>query len=253
MVQPDISGFSNAAALQAAFDFGIRYIIDDTSRPGWDNPSPNAGFVNGVAPSPNASIYPPGSNPPPILVVPRRPSNLFYNLSTPAEFVSEYNCFYGPNGTCAGGQFRYWPRDLSYTEILDKESDMWLQYLLKWDVDPLMFHQANLRAYDGTRSLLGDLVDATLAKYNQMVNLPIRSEAQHDLGVRVANRMAYNASGLTAVLTPCSNLTLSVTQPALVPLTGVIYGTNQEVYGGQNISYVQATPGAPVIVPVTCQ
>ena len=67
LVQPDISGLSNPQFLQAAKDFGIKYLISDTSRPGGANPSPNAGFYTASQPS--------------ILVVPRRPTNLFYNLA----------------------------------------------------------------------------------------------------------------------------------------------------------------------------
>jgi hypothetical protein len=239
LVQPDISGLYNPDFFRAAKDFGIRYIIADTSRVGWNNPSPNAGFYSPLEPS--------------ILIIPRRPTNLFYNLSTPAEWVSEYNCYYGPSGTCAGGTFRYWDRNLTYAEILDKESDMLLQYLLKWDVDPLMFHQANLRAYDGVRSLLSDLIDATLAKYNRMVTLPIRSDPQHVIGARMANRMAYNSAGARGVLVPCANVTLSVANSAAtVPVTGIAYGPNTETYGGQSISYLPIAPGANVTVPLSC-
>lgn len=229
MVQPDISGLYNAEFQRAAKDFGIKYLISDTSRPAWNNPSPNAGFYSSFQPS--------------ILIIPRRPTNLFYNLSTPEEWVSEYNCFYGPTGICAGGQFRYWDRNLTYAEILDKESDMWLQYLLKWDIDPLMFHQANLRAYNGANSLLGDLIEATLAKYTRMYNLPITFITQHNIGIKMAERMAYNASGVTATLMPCQSITLRTARPARIPVTGVVYGTaaNREVYGGQNISYVTLT------------
>ena len=239
MIQPDISGLTNTAFFQAAKAFGIQYIIADTSRAGWNNPSPNAGFYSPLEPS--------------ILIIPRRPTNLFYNLSTPAEWVSEYNCYYGPTGTCAGGQWRFWDHDLSYAEILDKESDMMLQYLLKWDIDPLMFHQANLRAYDGVRSLLSDLIDATLAKYNRWVNLPIRSEPLHQLGARMAARMTYDASGVQAVLTPCTSLTLSVANSANVPVTGVSFGSVTETYGGQTISHIPVAPNASVTIPLACQ
>src|SRR5206468_10038017 len=116
----------------------------DTSRAGWSNPTPNTGFY---------SAHQPG-----LLIIPRHATNLFYNVRTPAEWVSEYNCYYGPQGTCANGKRRFWDHNLTYAEILDKESDKWLQYLLKWDIDPIMFHQPNLGAYEGDRSLLGNLI-----------------------------------------------------------------------------------------------
>src|SRR5205807_6015845 len=45
-VQPDISGLNAPNALQALHDFGVQYIISDTSQAGWNNPSPNAGFYS---------------------------------------------------------------------------------------------------------------------------------------------------------------------------------------------------------------
>ena len=55
-------------------------MITDTSRPGWDNPAPNIGMFSEVQPS--------------IYLVPRRPTNLFYDASTPAEWVGQYNDLY---------------------------------------------------------------------------------------------------------------------------------------------------------------
>src|SRR5688500_3102418 len=43
-------------------------------------------------------------------------------------------------------------QDLSYQEILGKESDIWLRYMIRYDMRPLMFHQPNVCAYDGVRS-----------------------------------------------------------------------------------------------------
>ncbi len=235
LVQPDISGLNNSEFFRAAADHGTKYLIADTSRAGWENPSPNIGIslANGLG----------------ALIIPRRPTNLFYNLSTPEEWVSEYNCYYGPTGTCADGAYRYWSSDLTYAEILDKESDVWLQYLLKWDVDPLMFHQSNVRAHDGTNSLLGELLDATLAKYSQLSNVPVQFITQHDIGIKMAERMTYNAAGVTATLTPCKSIVLTAQSNARVPLTGVAFGTSEK-FAGQDISYVAVTAGQPITVPL---
>lgn len=232
MIQPDISGLNNPAFLRAAVDFGIRWILSDTSQPGWNNPTPNTGFYSSYQPS--------------ILIIPRRPTNLYYNVSTPAEWVSEYNWFYAP-----GGQFAYWDHALSFPEILDKESDMMLLYMLRYDVDSLMFHQPNLRAYDGTRSLMGDLIDATLAKYEQLFNLPVLSPGQVATGQVMAARMAYNKSGAKATLNlgPSPTITLRVTNAATVPLTGVTMATGTETYGGQKVSRITLPAGGTATVP----
>jgi hypothetical protein len=241
-VQPDISGLSNQVFQQAANAWGINYMISDTSRAGWNNPTPNAGFYAQYAP---------------ILIIPRHPSNLFYNLTTPAEWVSEYNCYYGPvggpngSGSCLGGQWSYWSQPLTYPQILDVESNFMLSYLLKWDIDPLMFHQPNIKAYDGVHSLYGDLIGTVLAKYTAVYNLPIVDDSEHNIGIDMAQRMGYDASGVKASLVPCQSITVTTVAAAVIPVTGVRSGGNAEDYGGQSISHLKLDAGQSVTIPTT--
>ena len=126
---------------------------------------------------------------------------------------------------------------------------MILQYMLKWDIDPLMFHQPNTGTYDTVHSTLGDLIDATLAKYNGMYSLPVVNLSEHEIGQRMAARMAQNNSGVRAQLVPCTSLTISASQPATITLTGVAFGANTKTYSGQSISYVQLGAGQSVTLP----
>ena len=119
LVNPGYTGLTTAEVMRATFDAGIRFQVADTSVPGYDNPSPNAGIYNPLQPQ--------------ILMIPRRPTNLFFNVSTPDQWVAEYNDIYRS----------FWGRDLTYAEILDNESDVLAQYLLKGENDPWMFHQAD--------------------------------------------------------------------------------------------------------------
>jgi hypothetical protein len=232
MIQPEISGLDNPEFLRAAKDFGIRYILSDTSQPGWKNPSPNTGFYSVHQPS--------------ILIIPRYPTNLYYNVSTPAEWLSEYNHFYAP-----GGLFPTWDRALTYAEVLDKESEVWLRYLLKFDLNPVMFHQSNLRAYNNANSLLGDLITATMRKYNSMYRLQIRNPSQHEAGILMAARMAYNDSGVRGqiLLGTTNSIALTTVKPVKVPLTGITFGTSRETYGGQTISSISLGANGSVTVP----
>jgi hypothetical protein len=252
LVQPDISGLTNPTTMQAARDFGIRYMISDASRPGWNNPSPNAG------------IYSPLQSQ--ILVIPRRANNLFFNIYNPADWLAEYNCFYYKlNSIKCGGssfeQFRYLDQPITYEGILEHESDQLLQYLLKWDIDPIMFHQPNVVEYAPGRTVLGDLVKRLLDKYNSVYTLPIRNMRQHQVGLTMADRMRFNAAksaGLSAAIVPCGAAsaapTITLTSPVatVVPVTGVRFGNTVETYGGQNISYVDIKAGQTVLVPLTC-
>jgi hypothetical protein len=188
-----------------------------------DNPTPQAGIYNPLKPA--------------ILMIPRRPVNLFYNVTTPTEWTNEYNYLY----------HSYWGRDLSYDEILGKESDVLLQYLLRGEVDPWMFHQTNLRAYDGVHSLLGDLLDRTLDKYGKLFVLPVRSLTLAGLGEWTGSRMRYNAAGVRASFVPDQGtITITASDWAVVPVTGLC-ADSAEVYGGQCISHILVGPGQTVV------
>ncbi len=224
IVTPNVTGLYNVNAMTAARDTGIKYLVSDTSVRGEENPYPNCGKYNDLVPS--------------IFQIPRRPNNLFYNVATPAEWASEYNFLYRD----------YWGRDLSYQEILHVESEMLLMYLLKGENDPWMYHQPNLYAYDGTHSLLSDLLDMTIDKYLAFYNLPILSPTQDGLGLEVENRTNYIAAKVTAVISKGA-ITFRAKQNAIVPVTG-LYTPDALFYGGQHISFIPVTPGQAVVVPL---
>jgi len=222
LVTPDVSGLTNPDAMSAAWNAGIRFLVTDTSKPGYDNPTPQAGIYNPLQPG--------------ILMIPRRPVNLYYNVTTPTQWTNEYNYLY----------HSYWGRDLTYDEILGKESDVLLQYMLRGEIDPWMFHQGNLRAYDGVHFLLGDLLDRTLSKYSKIFVLPVRSLDMVSLGEWTANRMRYDAAGVRASFTPSrGTITMTASAAAVVPVTGLC-SESSEAYGGQCISHVSVAAGQTV-------
>lgn len=225
MVTPEISGLFNADAMKAAKDLGIRYTVGDTSRPELGTPPPNMAVPNPVEPS--------------IMMIPRRPNNLFYNVSTPEQWVSEYNHLYRS----------FWGRNLSYQEILDRESDVLLQYVIKGELYPWMFHQANLRFFDGKRSLLTDLLDAVISKYKAKFKLPVLSPRQDSIARKIENRMAFADADVEVTFHKGSNvLRISAEDTAIVPLTGVTYGSSVESYGGRSTSYVKVPAGGVVTI-----
>ena len=225
LVTPEISGLENPPAMRAAREAGVRFLVSDASRPEWDNPSPNAGFPHPLEPS--------------ILVIPRYPNNLGYDVSTPEQWTEQYNDRYKET---VG-------RNLGYEEILEKESEVLLSYLLKGDIDPWMFHQANLRAYDGKRTLLTDLLDRTLEKYDALFEVPILSPTQDEIGEQMELRMKYNEAEVRASLVPGERIKLEAKEAAKVPVTGLRKG-DAERYGGQYISYVELDAGESVTLPL---
>jgi len=253
LVQPDISGLENSVFWQAAQEFGFRYILMDTSktydfRPTLSAIPPNTGFYS------SRDTFVSGN--PRILIIPRYPTNLFYNVSTPVEWVSEYNHFYAALPPSQGGIGFV----SDYQQILEREAEVLVRYMLKYNANSWMFHAANLRDYDGAgpnnKSLLSDLLDAVTAKYSAMYSLPMLSPSQSTIGQIMAARMAYNtavASGLRGRVVFGTGTSIELTNPGSVAVTVPVTGVNVggTVYGGQPISTfsLPASGSTTVAVP----
>ena len=222
VVTPGITGLDNAEVMRAAYDVGIRQLVSDTSVAGQGNPSPNAGYLNAQVPG--------------ILSIPRRPTDLYFNVSQPSEWVTEY-------GDRHMGTF-------SYDQIIAAGSDTLVRYLLRGENDPWMFHQANIRDLGGGQSLFTTLMDATLAKYAACATFPVMSLTMEELAQRVNARMAFNASGVSATIAPGSKLTVRVNNAATIPITGVCTPA-VEMYAGQVISGVPLAAGQSITLSLT--
>jgi hypothetical protein len=225
LVTPEVSGLANLNVMQAAWDAGVRYVVSDTSREGGDNPKPNIGKYNDVELG--------------ILQIPRKPTNLYYNVSTPEEWMAEYNDRYRT----------FWGRDLTYEEILDKESQNLLIYLLQGNIDPTMYHQPNARAYDGVRSLLGDLLDMAFDKFRTHSTLPVMSPDMHVAGARMANTKARNDARVVAAMTP--GVSVSFSSPVAVEFAvSGLCTSGCENYAGKCITNVTVGAGQTVTFPL---
>src|SRR5205807_9926002 len=164
-----------------------------------------------------------------ILEVPRRPTNIFYNVatpysSTPGSEPDEYNYFYGPNGISrigGPGGPPFFTTNQTYAQVLDREAEFIVLNMLRGEVYPLMFHQANASRYNGTDSLLTDLMGATLAKFRQYSSIPAGSLSLTGIGQVVEDRMSFNSSGVSATLTPGLTLAIHASRTATIPITGL--------------------------------
>jgi len=203
----------------------------------------------------DAGAVPAGS----ILTVPRRATNIFYNTATAGLGANgsepdEYNWFYAPGGLRqkVNGKPDF-PSAQTYAQVIENETNIMLQNLLKYEAYSVMFHQSNLWFYDGTHCLLTDVVDRLLTRFRAMVSnsLPVASLSQAQIGQLAKDRMTYNASGVDATLNPGVNISIKVTKNATIPVTGVVSctaRTNCTAYGGQNTVKVAATTAAAVTV-----
>ena len=236
MVTPGISGLTNLNVLNAAAKAGIRYLVSDTSKAGYMPATPNTGtftFNN-------------------ILLIPRRPTNLFYNTVTGAtgaagSLTDEYNYFFGPSGRFKDGSGNpFFPRVQSYADIVNTESENLLTYMLRTEIYPQMYHQSNLHLYNGKNSLFADVHEAAMLKFEAISNLPVISLTQADLGRELEARMAVLSANISGVLTPGTGVTILGGVTANVPVTGICFGSACESYGGQCLSKVPITAGSPV-------
>jgi hypothetical protein len=235
LVTPQISGLNNPDFVNQAVADGLRYVVSDTSVIGQSNngpnPSPNVGIVSTI----NPLLY----------EVPRHPTNLFYNVSTPEDWTAEYQCIFA-------GQAPY--DTFTYDDIQQNVSQTLLTYMLKGDMDPLMFHMSNLHAYDGVHSILGDLLDDTLSNYATLLKFPVLSPTLDHLALSMQARTQYNLSAVSASLV--SNTSIQITVPsgspissATIPVTG-LDSPGAEDYAGQKISHIQVNRGQPVTLPL---
>jgi hypothetical protein len=236
LVTPALTGLNNPAVLQAAYDTGVREVITSPASPSWSDPSPNSGvsLQGGFG----GSTYS-------ILGIPRRDTNLFWDVSTPEQWVAQDHCLY------PAGQYGY---AATYNDILTRESSVMLMYMLSGDVNPLGFHALNIRAYDGTHSLLGDLVDRTVQRYAQLVNVPYASPSMDKVAALAVQRHQLDQARprlIANITTSSGGKLLHVVSPSEVtlPVTGLRM-RGSEIYAGQPITYLSMNGGQNVSVRV---
>lgn len=206
-VTPEITGLGNPEAVAGLLAAGVESVVSDASRreeeypdaPG-NNPSPNVGRPNPMDPA--------------LFQVPRHPTGIFFNCSTADEEVGLYNQLYR----------EHWGRDLTYPEILEVDTEVALSYLLSYDVDPLMFHQANLRFWSdgGWHSLYTDWVDRLVQRFGALVRLPVLGLDLHQVAAVMQERAALDRCGVTATLSADRRrLHLESVGACVVPITGL--------------------------------
>ena len=234
LVTPQISGLNNAQFLEGAASEGVRYLVSDASRPEFLPARPNSVKPSGL----QSGIY----------FIPRRPTAIFYNVSDaeprrPGSEPDEYNFLFGPDG-----QFRrsdgspFHAAEQNYEAIVDRDRDLTLKYMLRGEMYPLMFHQANLWRYQGGRTLMTDLLESTMSRFESISRLPVLSVSQSRLGQLLEERLGYWQANVRATLVPGGHVTITADRPAVVPVTGVCEAAC-ESYGPFRVASVAIPAG----------
>ncbi|GGQ99379.1 Agd3-related carbohydrate deacetylase [Deinococcus ruber] len=223
-------GASNPNFLQAAVNNGAQFIPSNHSVVSqYDSTCSICGVTHPL----NSGIF----------LVPRWPTNIFYDVTTPDESAAAYNSVYGPTGT-----FPFWDHNLSFSEILDKESDIGLSHWLSGTAFPHYMHQPNLRQYAPGHSLAYDWEAATLKKYASYSTLPLNTLRWDDLGAYVKDHTSYMKSGTTGSWNRLLHIaTIKSGSGGAAYLTGGIGGT-LSLYAGKTISRVQLGAGQTTFI-----
>jgi len=217
----------NPNFLNAATALGVRTFAADVSRP-------NQGKIQRI----------PGYN---AIILPRYPTAIFYNATTPAEDTDEYNYIHHERYLAMGIDPCLVPEAIctprTYEGILAAEADTTLRQMLSYRPFAHYFHQNNLHPYAGAATLQFDWLETVMKQYERYMDLPVRNLLFRDLGTEAWRRVVAAEAQPTATYDWSTNLvTLRANKAANVRITGVALGP---VYGGQRIADVATT-----VVPV---
>jgi hypothetical protein len=223
-------GASNPEMLRAAKTMRLKYLHGNMSFPSEVPSCFNCGIVHPMENS--------------LTVVPDWPTNIAYFSTTPAEETYFYNFYYGPNG-----KFPAWPRNLTYDEIINVETDIALAHLATGSAYTHTFHITNLRDYSGGRTLVTDWADALIAKYASYYSVPLLSPGWTAIAAYATSRNAHFAAqsaGVDAVYDRGHNR-VTVISPAAgtVTVTGA-QATGFTDYGDETSGPVELVANTPI-------
>ncbi len=217
---------ANPNFLQAAQDLGVRYIASDSSRPNQDKEQRVPGFN--------------------LILLPRYPTNVYVNATTPEQNVDEYNWIYHDRYVAQGQDPCTIPAAIcttkTYDQLLAWEADTTVGHMLSGRAWPHYFHQSNLRDYGGGRTLQLDWMDAVMTRYEQLFTLPVLTPTAPELGPAAEDRIVAAESHVRGSVDLVTGVvTLQADGTAHPMVTGLASGPD---YGGQSVGKVTvgATP-----------
>ncbi len=225
---------SNPVLLHAADELDVRYMGANRSLQTQTAACDSCGIFHPLEPS--------------IMLIPRWPTNVFFNVTTPDQVISEFNYFYGPEGIFKDGNGNpFFNHNLNYTEYLDFEAGIALYHILIASPYPHFFHQGNLFEYESGKSLLADWTDTVLQKYTTYLNLPIITLEFPDMGDLIKERTSFFDAAASGVWFRDSN-TVNITSNngGTIFVTGAELSGEKWNYGNARVSKVNLGAGQTV-------
>ena len=113
--------------------------------------------------------------------IPRRATDLYFNVSQPSEWIAEY-------GALQSGTF-------SYEQIIADESEAWSATCCAARTIRGCSTRRTFATSAAAQSLFTDLLDAVLAKYKARATFPVVSPTMDELAWKVKARMALERVG----------------------------------------------------------
>jgi len=173
---------------------------------------------------------------PKLMLVPRWPTQVYFNVTNPTEVVSEYNDIHKQN--------------IDYTTFLEREAETTLRHIISGSVYPHFFHQSNFDEYTSGRSLVSDWVEAVMQEYSQYFDLPIVSFYWDAMTNYVEKKTKFNNSDVVGLWDrPINTVHITSKNGGTIFLTGTHQG-NGWSYGAAKVSEIDLAPSVRVSVPI---
>ncbi len=222
---------------------GIQYFGSDASKP-YPDPS-----ISGST----AEAYPAGSTftDGTAQAIPRYPTNIYYNVSTEAQEVDEFNALYTPvaqGGKCtASATTTCETSPATFAGVVSDVDTNMFQHVMGNDPRPHYFHQPNIMGSPppgpatagtppATSPSVGDglfysVLNPLLEEYAKYFNAPIEQPTMAQIGQLLAEQQAWSKASKVSGYIEGNQVTIQNSGAAIsVPLTGVT-GVGS-VYGG---------------------
>lgn len=230
---------ANPLLLRAAANTGVLYLASDSSQRAQNIEQYISAYDDGSAAD--------------RLMLPRWPTNVFFNVIDPEHLTDEYNyIFHGRfvaanQDPCAISGAICTPR--TYSEILAAEADGALRHMLTFNKWPHYFHQTNLAKYDVNGSTLQfDWLGSVYTTYQQLFKLPVKNYPYYLIGDKTKDSLNAKSATIDATWNRTTNkVTVSANKAVQnFVVTGLAGG---ELYGGQLIRTLNIGT-QPVVITV---
>ena len=187
------------------------------------------------------------------LMLPRWPTNIFYNTINPDQLVDEYNYIFHDRFVNAGQDPCQIPGAIcstrTYPDILLAEADAAIRHMLTFNKWPHFFHQTNIASYDASGNTLQfDWLNAVFTEYERLFKLAVKNYPHYLTGDHTADSLTAKSAAIQAIWNRTTNqVTLSANKA--VPNLFVTGLSGGELYGGQYIRSINinTTPTAILV------